>query len=107
LDLGMPGLSGDETCRRIKSSDVLRGIPVLMLTAHEDHQSMIEGMNAGADDYIAKSADAAVLAARLRAHIRRKHLAVEAQRMREQAIRRETDAQASRELAETRAKLLA
>ncbi len=52
LDLGLPGISGLETCRRIKAHAEWRDIPLLMLTAREDRDAMIEGINAGADDYI-------------------------------------------------------
>jgi DNA-binding response OmpR family regulator len=66
LDRVMPGLSGEETCRAIKASKVWRDIPLVMLTAQDGRDAMIEGINAGADDYIAKSADFDVLKARLR-----------------------------------------
>jgi two-component system, NtrC family, sensor kinase len=96
LDLIMPGLSGQDTCRRIKSSPQWRDIPLLMLTAHDDRQTMIEGINAGADDFIAKSADLEVLKARLRAQLRRKHFEDENRRIREQLVRRETEARFQR-----------
>ncbi|HTJ84882.1 MAG TPA: response regulator [Polyangiaceae bacterium] len=92
LDLVMPGLSGQETCRRIKESTEWRDIPLMMLTAREDREAMIEGINAGADDYIAKSADFDVLKARLRAQLRRKHFEDESRRVREQLVRREAEA---------------
>jgi PAS domain S-box-containing protein len=92
LDLIMPGLSGQETCRRIKQLPEWRDIPLVMLTARDDRDAMIEGINAGADDYIAKSADFDVLKARLRAQLRRKHFEDENRRIREQLVRKETDA---------------
>lgn len=92
LDLIMPGLSGQETCRRIKQLPEWRDIPLVMLTARDDRAAMIEGINAGADDYIAKSADFDVLKARLRAQLRRKHFEDENRRIREQLVRKETDA---------------
>ena len=52
LDLLMPGLGGSETCRRIKAAPVVRDIPLIMLTALEDRERMIDGLSAGADDYI-------------------------------------------------------
>jgi PAS domain S-box-containing protein len=94
LDLIMPGLSGQETCRRIKQRAEWRDIPLIMLTAREDRDAMIEGINAGADDYIAKSADFEVLKARLRAQLRRKHFEEENRRIRETLVRRETEARA-------------
>ena len=92
LDLMMPGLSGQDTCRRIKQSAQWRDIPLVMLTARDDREAMIEGINAGADDYIAKSADFDVLKARLRAQLRRKHFEDENRRIREKLVRRETEA---------------
>lgn len=92
LDLVMPGLSGQDTCRRIKQLPSWRDIPLVMLTAHDTRDAMIEGINAGADDYIAKSADFDVLKARLRAQLRRKHFEDENRRIREQLVRREADA---------------
>ena len=72
LDLLMPGIGGQETCRRIKASPVLRNIPLIMLTAVEDRQALIEGLGTGADDYIAKSSEFDVVRARVQAQIRRK-----------------------------------
>src|SRR4051794_25384534 len=71
LDLGMPGLGGRETCRRIRATDGLADIPVVLLTAQDDRRSLIEGLGAGADDYIAKNSPFEVLDARLRAQLRR------------------------------------
>lgn len=108
LDLRMPGLGGTETCRRIKSAPVVRDIPLIMLTAVEDRAAMIEGLGAGADDYISKSSELAVLTARVRAQIRRKQFEDENRRFREQLLRKEleaAEARAARELAETRAAL--
>ena len=106
LDLVMPGLSGQETCRRIKSSSVWRDIPLIMHTALEEQDAMIEGINAGADDYIAKSSDMEVLRARLRAQLRRKQFEDENRSIREQLLQKElevTAANSARALAEARA----
>ena len=92
LDLIMPGLSGQDTCRRIKLRAEWRYVPLIMLTARDDRDAMIEGINAGADDYIAKSADFDVLKARLRAQLRRKYFEDENRRIREKLVRRETEA---------------
>lgn len=96
LDLIMPGLSGQDTCRRIKQRGEWRDIPLVMLTARDDRDGMIEGINAGADDYIAKSADFDVVKARLRAQLRRKHFEDENRRIREQLVRKETEARFQR-----------
>ncbi len=108
LDLLMPGLGGQETCRRIKAAPVVRDVPLIMLTALEDRAAMLEGLGAGADDYIPKSSDFTVLKARVRAQIRRKQFEDENRRIREQLLRKELEAaqaRAARELAEARAAL--
>ncbi len=91
LDLTMPGISGQETCRRIKSTQQWRDLPLVILTARDDRDAMIEGINSGADDYIAKSADFEVLKARLRAQLRRKHFEDENRGIREKLVRREAE----------------
>ncbi|OGA24296.1 MAG: hypothetical protein A3I02_06485 [Betaproteobacteria bacterium RIFCSPLOWO2_02_FULL_67_26] len=109
LDLLMPGLSGQETCRRIKSAAVVRDIPLIMLTALEDREAMIAGLGAGADDYISKSGEFDVLKARVRAQIRRKQFEDENRRIRDELMRKEleaAEAKAAREVAETRAALV-
>jgi DNA-binding response OmpR family regulator/HPt (histidine-containing phosphotransfer) domain-containing protein len=109
LDLVMPGLGGHEVCRRIKSNSLTRHLPVLILTAREDQESTIEGLSAGADDYIAKSSEFQVLRARVLAQIRRKQFEDENRNIREQILHREleaTEARAARELAEARAALV-
>jgi DNA-binding response OmpR family regulator len=92
LDLLMPGLSGEETCQRIKGSPVVRDIPLIMLTALEDRHAMIQGLSAGADDYISKSSEFEVLKARVRAQIRRKQFEDEHRRMRESLLQKEMEA---------------
>jgi light-regulated signal transduction histidine kinase (bacteriophytochrome) len=80
-----------------------------MLTALEEREAMIEGINAGADDYIAKSGDFKVLKARLRAQLRRKQFEDENRHIREQLLRREmeaAEARAAQQLAEARAVLV-
>ena len=109
LDLLMPGLSGQETCERIKGAPVVRDIPLVMLTALEDREAMIQGLTAGADDFISKSNELQVLKARVRAQIRRKQFEDENRRIREELLRKEleaAEARASKELAETRAVLV-
>lgn len=96
LDFNLPGLSGEDACRRIKQSPHWRDIPLLMLSARDDRTALIEGMNAGADDYIAKTADFDVLKARLRAQLRRKHFEDENRRIHEQLVKRETEARFQR-----------
>jgi two-component system NtrC family sensor kinase len=109
LDLMMPGIGGEETCRRIKAAPAIRNTPLIMLTALEDRDAVIRGLGAGADDFIAKSSDLAVLKARVLAQIRRKQFEDENRRVREQLLNTEREAdeaRASRALAEMRADLL-
>jgi len=109
LDLIMPGIGGQETCRRVKSVPVMRDIPVVMLTAVDDRDSMIQGLGAGADDYIAKSSDFDLLHARVLAQIRRKQFEDENRLIREQLLRTEMEAmeaQTARRIAEARAALV-
>jgi two-component system, NtrC family, sensor kinase len=106
LDLLMPDLSGTETCKQIKASPGLRNVPLIMLTALAEAHAMIEGINAGADDYVAKTGDFDVLKARLRAQVRRKQFEDENRRIREDVLRKGAEAQAAQQLAEARAMLL-
>lgn len=69
LDLGLPGIDGLEVCRRLRSAG--SGIPVLMLTARADEVDLVVGLDAGADDYVAKPFRLAELMARIRALLRR------------------------------------
>jgi DNA-binding response OmpR family regulator len=68
LDIMLPGLDGISLCRRIRESS---DIPVVMLTARSDPLDVVAGLEAGADDYVTKPFDGPVLAARLRAVLRR------------------------------------
>ncbi|TMB54184.1 MAG: response regulator [Deltaproteobacteria bacterium] len=83
---------------------------VVMLTAMEEREAMIDGITAGADDYVTKSADFAVLKARVGAKLRRKQIEDENRIIRERLLRKEmeaAEARAARALAETRGALLA
>jgi PAS domain S-box-containing protein len=108
LDLVMPGLSGPETCRRIKGTSAWRDIPLIFLSSLDDPGHMIEAFNLGADDYILKSSSFDVVRARLRAQIRRKQFEDEDRRIREELLAKEreaAEARAAHELAQTRAAL--
>jgi DNA-binding response OmpR family regulator len=109
LDVHMPGISGNDTCRMIKARPALRGIPLLMLTEEERSEALIEGINSGADDYISKSAGFTVLKARVRAQLRRKQLEDEHRFIREESQRKEleaAEAKAAREIGQVRAALV-
>ncbi len=69
LDLMLPGVDGLEVCRRVRESGVWA--PVLMLTARDGVADRVAGLDAGADDYLAKPFSFAELLARLRALVRR------------------------------------
>lgn len=64
-DVMMPGMSGNELCRRIKSDSQLSWLPVILLTARAGRDFMIEGLNLGADDFVAKPFDSAVLESKI------------------------------------------
>lgn len=67
LDLMLPGLDGIEVCRQIRlESDV----PIVMLTARTDTSDVVAGLEAGADDYVAKPFKPKELVARIRARLR-------------------------------------
>ncbi len=109
LDLRMPGIGGEETCRRIKAAPGVRDIPLILLTAVEGREAMLEGLAAGADDYIAKSGEFDVLRARVRTQIRRRQSEGENRRFREELMQSEadgTEARAAKEVAEARAQLV-
>jgi DNA-binding response OmpR family regulator len=69
LDVRLPGLSGIEVCRELRASGV--EAPILMLTARSLVEQRVEGLDAGADDYLVKPFALAELHARVRALIRR------------------------------------
>ena len=69
LDRGLPGLDGLEVCRRLRAAG--NAVPILMLTARAAVSERVEGLDAGADDYVVKPFALAELLARLRALLRR------------------------------------
>jgi DNA-binding response OmpR family regulator len=69
LDWMMPGLSGLEVCRRLRATG--SRTPVILLTAKDDIGDRVEGLDAGADDYVTKPFSIEELLARVRAHLRR------------------------------------
>jgi two-component system, OmpR family, response regulator MprA len=69
LDVGLPGADGLEACRRLRAEG--DRTPVLMLTARDAIEHRIDGLDAGADDYLVKPFDTGELKARLRALLRR------------------------------------
>lgn len=70
LDVVMPGMDGFEVCRRVKSSPVLRDIPVLLLTSLESAADEEYGLSLGADDFIHKPYSPPVVLARVNNHMK-------------------------------------
>ena len=109
LDLLMPGIGGPETCRRVKCLPAMRDTPIVMLTAVEDREAMIEGFGAGADDYIAKTSDFDTVRACVLAHIRRKQFEDEQRAVGHHLLRAKYEANEARtalEVAHSRAVLV-
>jgi two-component system KDP operon response regulator KdpE len=69
LDINMPGIGGIETCRRIRR--IFTRLPILVLTVRDSEDDKVEGLEAGADDYITKPFQVRELTARIRSSIRR------------------------------------
>lgn len=72
LDVSMPGMSGFEVCAKLKSEPETSQIPVLMLTALNDVENRVQGLKAGADDYLTKPYNPRELMERVRARLRAK-----------------------------------
>lgn len=86
LDIMMPGIDGYEVTRRIRQNTQLPYIPILLITLSE-RSSVVEGLDAGADDFIGKPIEVAELLARVRSLLRLKHSIDE----REQMARQQED----------------
>jgi DNA-binding response OmpR family regulator len=71
VDYHLPGMRGDELCRRIRLDIGARQLPILMFTEDETHASELRALDAGADDYIAKSVETRTLIARIRGLLRK------------------------------------
>ena len=66
LDVNLPDTDGHSICRAIKSDPDTASIPVLMLTVRDHDADVLAGLEAGADDYVAKDADGAIVLARIK-----------------------------------------
>lgn len=71
LDVRLPGISGIEVCRHLKANPKTRHIPILMLTVLSDSSNKVQGLEAGADDYLTKPYDRNELIARINGLVRR------------------------------------
>ncbi|MDH3836152.1 MAG: response regulator [Desulfobacteraceae bacterium] len=65
LDWMMPGINGVEICRRLRQADHVEVMYIILLTARDEKNDIVEGLGAGADDYIAKPFDTQELRARI------------------------------------------
>ncbi|HUR81614.1 MAG TPA: fused response regulator/phosphatase [Thermoanaerobaculia bacterium] len=87
VDYRMPGMDGFEVTRRIKSDPQLHTLPVLMLTGSDSAEHVVEGLGAGADDFVTKGSDIEIVVARLRALLRVKAYQDQLRRMNQQMTR--------------------
>jgi two-component system phosphate regulon response regulator PhoB len=71
IDRMLPDTSGIEICKNLRASSLTAKTPIILLTALAEPQNIIEGLDAGADDYITKPFDINILHARVRAQLRR------------------------------------
>jgi len=69
LDIMMPGMDGYQTCREILSNPQTSHIPIIFITAKNDHESVIKGFDAGAKDYVTKPFNSSELLARVKTHL--------------------------------------
>ncbi|MEC5205846.1 MULTISPECIES: phosphate regulon transcriptional regulator PhoB [Vogesella] len=72
LDWMLPGASGVEIARKLRADERTRQIPIIMLTARSEEQDKVQGLEAGADDYITKPFSPRELLARIKAVLRRR-----------------------------------
>ncbi|MGM0576759.1 MAG: ATP-binding protein [Myxococcota bacterium] len=73
-DVMMPNMDGYELCRRVRRDPALMAVPVILLTAKSGRESVVEGLEIGADDYVTKPFDMRELEARIEAHMRAKSI---------------------------------
>jgi len=71
LDIMLPGQSGLDVCRKIKSNPTIKEIPVIIISAKSEELDVVLGLELGADDYVAKPFSPKVLFSRIRAVLRR------------------------------------
>jgi serine phosphatase RsbU (regulator of sigma subunit) len=87
VDYRMPVMDGFEVTRRIKADPALQTIPVLMLTGADTAQTVVDGLEAGADDFVTKGSDTEILLARLRALLRVKRYQDQLRKLNQQITR--------------------
>lgn len=74
LDIDMPRMDGITLCRRLKGDPVRRLVPVVLITAHQDRDTRLRGLDAGADDFLTKPYDSAELLVRTKSLLRDREL---------------------------------
>ncbi|MBL7073234.1 MAG: response regulator transcription factor [Candidatus Omnitrophica bacterium] len=77
LDLTMPEMDGFEVCKSLKGKERLAGIPIIIVSAHNDEPNKISGLDSGADDYIVKPFSLHELNSRIKAVLRRQNPEIE------------------------------
>jgi serine phosphatase RsbU (regulator of sigma subunit) len=87
VDYRMPAMDGFEVTRRIKADPELQTIPVLMLTGSDSAEHVVEGLGAGAEDFVTKGSDMEIIVARLRSLLRMKAYQDQLRRMNSQMTR--------------------
>ena len=70
LDVQLPGINGYDVCRRLKAAENTRMLPVILLTALNDKESRVKGIEAGADDFVSKPPDRVELLARVKSLVK-------------------------------------
>jgi signal transduction histidine kinase len=75
LDVNLPDTTGHDVCRALRADPLTAGLPVLMLTAFDNDRDVLAGLEAGADDYVAKDAAPEVFLARVRRLVRYRQMA--------------------------------
>lgn len=92
LDINMPpGIDGLEVCRRLREDDRFYDLPILFLTARGDVDEVVEGLDAGADDYVIKPFEIVELLARVRSLLRRNGRSVPPNMIELGAVRLDSD----------------
>jgi len=87
VDYRMPGMDGFEVARRVKADPQLHTIPVLMLTGSDSAEHVVQGLGAGADDFVTKGSDIEIVVARLGSLLRMKAYQDQLRRMNQQMTR--------------------
>ncbi len=81
LDWMLPGVSGIEICRRLKTRPATRNVPIIMLSARSEEADRVRGLETGADDYVVKPYSVVELMARVRTQLRRTRPAAVGQKL--------------------------